>query len=196
MVWPQVTESSFSDLLEKLQAGDDRAVSILWERYFIRMLLVARRKLRGAKGKARDEEDIALSAFKSFCVGLQKGRFACSGKDRELWPLLVTLTINKAINHLRHENRKKRTPSNATLVSVEDLLSSDFVPEVQLIADESFEKLLAALDATGDLSLQTVALLRIEDQPISEIAVKLGCTVRTVQRKLSTIRAIWEAMEV
>ncbi len=190
------TESSFADLLDHLRAGDDRAVSALWERYFKRMLFVARKKLGGAQRKARDEEDIALSAFKSFCLGFQKGRFESTGGDCDLWPLLVTLTINKTIDHLRHENRKTRAPAVDTPATVEDLLSSEFAPELQLIADESFAKLLAALDKTGDASLRSLALLKLENQPAAQIASELGCTVRTVQRKLQTIRSIWQVIEV
>lgn len=190
------TESSFADLLDRLRAGDDRAVSTLWEQYFKRMLFVARKKLGGAQRKARDEEDIALSAFKSFCVGFQKGRIEYIGKDCELWPLLVTLTINKTIDHLRHENRQKRSPAMDTTATAEDLLSGEFSPELQLIADESIAKLLEALEETGDPSLRSLALLKLEYQPVAEIASELGCTVRTVQRKLKTIRAIWQVIDV
>lgn len=190
------TESSFAALFEHLRAGDDHAVSILWERYFKRMLFVARKKLAGAHRKARDEEDIALSAFKSFCLGFQQGRFERAGDDCDLWPLLVTLTINKTIDHLRHESRKKRSRVDAPAATIEDLLSGELAPELQLIADESFEKLLTALDETGDPSLRRLAMLKLENQPSAFIAAELACTIRTLQRKLKTIRAIWQVIEV
>jgi len=190
------TESSLPNLLDNLRAGDEHAVSILWEQYFKRMLFVARKKLGGAQRRARDEEDIALSAFKSFCIGFKKGRFECAGDDCDLWPLLVTLTINKTIDHLRRENRKKRTPEYDAPVYAADLISGECKPELQLIADESFGELLAALDETGDTDLHRLALLKLENLSTTEIASELGCTVRTVQRKLKTIRAIWQAIEV
>ena len=107
----------------------------------------------------------------------------------------MTLTVNKAIDHLRHENRKKRARVNAPPAAMEDLLSSEFAPDLQLIADESFAKLLAALDETGDTSLRSLALLKLENQPPADIASELGCTIRTLQRKLKTIRAIWQVIE-
>jgi DNA-directed RNA polymerase specialized sigma24 family protein len=67
---------------------------------------------------------------------------------------------------------------------------------LQLITDESFERLLFALDATGDADLKKLALLKLENYPTTELATELGCTVRTVQRKLKTIREIWQANEV
>ncbi|MDX1928012.1 MAG: sigma-70 family RNA polymerase sigma factor [Pirellulaceae bacterium] len=197
---PAPIESPLPQLLERLRAGDDRAVSVLWEQYFRRMLFVARKKLGGAQRRVRDEEDIALSAFKSFCLGFKKGRFASADEDCDLWPLLVTITINKAIDHLRRENRQKRSSENEVAAGPldvpVDVLSSESAPELQLITDESFEKLLAALDATGDLDLKRLALLKLENHPATELAAELGCTVRTVQRKLKTIREIWQANEV
>ncbi len=189
-------ESSFPELLELLRADDERAVSALWEQYFKRMLFVARKKLGGAQRRVRDEEDIALSAFKSFCLGIRKGRFATRGEDCDLWPLLVTITINKTIDHLRRENRQKRSSENEVAAYATELLSVEDAPELQMITDESFEKLLAALDATGDLDLKRLALLKLENCSSAELASELGCTVRTVQRKLKTIREIWQAEEV
>ena len=196
METPAPTESSMPQLLELLRVGDDRAVSVLWELYFKRMLFVARKKLGGAQRRVRDEEDIALSAFKSFCLGFKKGRFAANDDDCDLWPLLVTITINKTIDHLRRENRQKRSAESEAIVSAVDLLSNENAPELQLITDESFEKLLAALDATGDADLKKLALLKLENHSTSELASDLGCTVRTVQRKLKTIREIWQANEI
>ena len=51
-----------------LKAGDGAAAQPLWERYFARLVQLARAKLR-ATGKGspiEDEEDAALSAFNSF----------------------------------------------------------------------------------------------------------------------------------
>jgi len=45
------------------------------ERYFRRLVGLARKKLRAAPRRAADEEDVALSAFDSFCRGAEQGRF-------------------------------------------------------------------------------------------------------------------------
>jgi hypothetical protein len=60
---------------EKLQAGDSQAAAGLWQRYFDRLVEVARGKLRHAPRRAADEEDVALSAFDSLCRGVAAGRF-------------------------------------------------------------------------------------------------------------------------
>src|SRR5262249_22795994 len=60
--------------IDELKAGEDAAVQPLWERYFARLVRLARAKLRVARrGASEDEEDAALSAFNSFCAGVARG---------------------------------------------------------------------------------------------------------------------------
>src|SRR5271166_6472385 len=57
--------------INQLEAGDLAAAQPLWDRYFQHLVELARRKL-GSKPRAKkDEEDVALSAFDSFCRGLK-----------------------------------------------------------------------------------------------------------------------------
>ncbi len=199
---PPVTESSLTDWYEGLRSGRSQATEKLWRLYFERMVRLARCKLAGTNRAMHDEEDVALSAFKSFCLGFQHGKFHAHGEQVNLWPLLVTLTINKSIDHLRSQNRVKRGGSGQEGVPsrqlnsehvLELVISAEPSPESQVAVEESFEQLLASLDLTGDASLREIALNSIEGMGASEIAEKLGdCSVRTVQRKLKTIRAIWE----
>ena len=42
------------------------------------------------------------------------------------------------------------------------------------------------------LSYRTIANIRMEGHSNQEIAKKLGCTERTVERRLQRIREIWE----
>jgi hypothetical protein len=69
------TSGSVTHWLGLLKAGDHAAAQPLWERYFGRLVGLARARLRGARGHAADEEDVALSAFASFCKGAEQGRF-------------------------------------------------------------------------------------------------------------------------
>jgi hypothetical protein len=48
-----------------IKRGDHAAARTLWERYFDRLVRLARGKLAGVRGLAADEEDVALSAFDS-----------------------------------------------------------------------------------------------------------------------------------
>ncbi len=188
---------------DSLRQGQNLAVEKLWSLYFERMVRVARRKLDAVHNVVRDEEDIALSAFKSFCFGFQHGRFDADIHQENLWPLLVTLTINKSIDHIRRENRAKRggKPSKDTgseswspIVALEEIASRNPSPELQVAFDDSFERLLELLDATQDSTLREIVMLALEGCRSSQIAEQLdNCTVRTIQRKLKTIRSVWEA---
>src|SRR5882672_10101488 len=91
-----------------LQAGDQDAAQHLWERYFRCLVGLARKKLRAAPRRAADEEDVALSAFDSFCRGVRRGRFPQLADRDNLWRLLVALTARKAFDQVRDENFQKR----------------------------------------------------------------------------------------
>ena len=92
----------------QLKAGERDAAQQLWEAYFRRLVGLARKKLQGAKVRTADEEDVALSAFDSFCRGAEHGRFPQLGDRNDLWRLLVVITGRKAIDLIQKEGRQKR----------------------------------------------------------------------------------------
>jgi DNA-directed RNA polymerase specialized sigma24 family protein len=108
---------SVSGWLVQLEGGDDVAAEKLWERYFRRLVGLARTKLRDTPRQAADEEDVALSAFDSFCRGTQEGRFPRLNDRDDLWRLLVAITVRKAIDLTRHERRQKRAAGAAVGVA-------------------------------------------------------------------------------
>src|SRR5206468_6738159 len=96
---------SVSQWLCLLRDGDSAAAQRLWELYFHRLVGLARVKLQGRPRRAADEEDVALSAFASFCRNAEAGRFPQLADRDDLWRLLVTLTERKAFNLVRDERR-------------------------------------------------------------------------------------------
>jgi len=64
---PHVIEGSVTHWIGQLKAGNSAAAQPLWERYFQQLVYLARKKLQGSPRRASDEEDVALSAFASFC---------------------------------------------------------------------------------------------------------------------------------
>src|SRR5262249_28101469 len=95
------SEASVSHWISLLQSGDPHAVEPLWGRYFHRLMGLARVKLEGQPRRAADEEDVALSAFASFCRAAEAGCFPRLSDRDDLWRLLVTLTERKAWNMIR-----------------------------------------------------------------------------------------------
>ena len=177
--------------LGQLQAGDPAAVRPLFDRYFRRLVGLARERLRAAPRRASDEEDVALSAFDSFCRSAEAGRFPDLSDRDGLWRLLAAFTLRKAAHHARDDTRLKR--GGAAAERSPELLAEALgrEPDPALAAEvaEECDRLLAAL---ADADLRRVALLRMDGHSVEEVAAAVGCAPRSVKRKLQLIRAIWE----
>ena len=192
------SDGSVSRLIDGLVVGDAVAVQELWERYFRRLVGLARKKLAGSPRRAADEEDVALSAFDSFCRNAERGLFPQLLDRDSLWRLLVVITARKSAHLLRDEHRLKRgggtamqteTSGEEEPLVLDELLSREPSPEFAALAAEEHQRLLAAL---GEEELRSVALWRMEGYTVEEIAARLGLVPRSVKRKLQLIRTIWE----
>ena len=193
---PGGDDGTVSRWISDLKEGDPGAAQPLWERYFARMVGLARAKLRSQpSGGAADEEDVALSAFDSFCAGVADGRFPRLADREDLWRILMVITSRKAIAQVRHDLRAKRGGTSARTESAnsdEDLLARvigrEPTPEFAVMVAEEYEHLFRLL---GDDVLRKVAVLRMEGSTNDEIAAQVGCARRTVARQLALIRQIW-----
>src|SRR5271165_4119963 len=103
-------EGSVTGWLGNLKEGDQAAAQPLWERYFSRLVVVARGKLRKLRRTTadEDEEDAAISAFNSFCAGAAQGKFPQLADRDDLWKLLVVITARKAMAQASRQGRQKR----------------------------------------------------------------------------------------
>ena len=188
--------------IDLLRGGDAAAIQKLWEAYFPRLVGLARKKLQESPRRAANEEDVALSAFDSFCDGAAHGRFPQLANHDDLWHVLVTITVRKSLQLLRHEQRQKRgggavrgesafhdgTGGDSEQAGPEQVIDSEPTPEFAAQMAEEYEQLLARL---GDADLRRIAVWKMEGYSNQEIAAKLGCVPRTVERKLGVIRTLW-----
>ena len=186
-------EGSVTCWLGPLRAGDPAAAQQLWERYFHQLVGLARQRLRGARRRAADAEDVALSAFDSFYRAAEAGRFPQLADRESLWRLLVTVTARKAAHLVRDEGRQKRVGGAVAAADPEVVLAEVLSREPSpAFAAEVAEECRRLLDRLGDQGLEAEALLRMEGYTVEEVAEKLDCAPRTVKRKLSIIRRTWE----
>src|SRR5262245_28813364 len=88
---PMPSPGSVTIWLSQLKAGDTAAAQHLWQGYYRRLVGLARQRLQGRPRAVADEEDVALSAFDSFCQGVERGRFPQLDDRDDLWQLLVVL---------------------------------------------------------------------------------------------------------
>lgn len=185
-------EGSITRWIFDLGQGDDEAARHLWDRYFKPLMVVARKYLAGGSIRGEDEEDVALKALQSFISGQKQGEFG-DLKDRgELWRLLAVIAKRKALNAVRHEHA--RTPKNGRIQSA-SVLSHVFSagPTAEDLA-EVLDELRHLMDVVlaGEEELRKVVSLKLDGLCTREIAERLGCTQRTVQRKLERVRILWE----
>lgn len=187
--------------IQRLRDGDESAVQHLWNGYFQRMVQAARQRLQGAAKAAADEEDVALSAFDSFCRGVQVGRFPQLLDSHSLWPLLLVITANKSVDLIRQNNRQRRggglqrLSGDALAETLSGLISREPSPEFTTELTEQLSQLLQNLDAADDPLLRKIALLKLEGLSNDEIATRIGCVRRSVERKLLVISRLWEQSE-
>lgn len=185
--------------IDQLRGGDEDAAQKLWERYFGQMVNLARDRLWGAKRGVADEEDVALSAFKSFCLGAKDGKFPQLMDRDTLWPLLVAIVSNKSVDLIRHENRQKRGGTgnadereHREPEQLSHLISHDPTPEFAGEIGELFERMILKLDSVDDDDLIVIAVRRMMGDSAAEIAADLDCVTRTVERKVVLIQRLWE----
>ena len=185
-----------------LKAGDRAAAQPLWERYFGNLIRLAHAKLRALPRTMSDEEDVALSAFDSFCDATARGRFPQLEDRDDLWRVLVTLTARKAADLREREHRQKRgggqvrTEADLTVRASEEIggilaqvAAPEPTPEFAAMMAEEFRR---RLDGLRDEGLRRVALLKMEGYSSEEIAERESIARRTVARKLELIRKAWQ----
>jgi DNA-directed RNA polymerase specialized sigma24 family protein len=192
---------SVTNWLVLLKEGDAGAAQRLWEQYFPRLVALARKRLRGARRREADEEDVALSAFDSFCRGAMQGRFPQLADRDDLWRVLVVITARKALDLLARQGRLRHgggklcgesallDPTDPANGGIEQVVGSVPTPA---FAAEVAEECQRLLDKLADEELRQIAVWKMEGYTNEEIAGRLGCALATVERRLRLIRRLWE----
>jgi DNA-directed RNA polymerase specialized sigma24 family protein len=104
----------------------------------------------------------------------------------------MVVTLNKARSRARNENTlsrgrdfKRLELSDLAMHEIDSLVDDPAM--VALFKDEC----KTMLDMIDRKEVKLVALLRVEGYTNEEIAQRLGCTRRSVQRRLNLIRNVW-----
>lgn len=186
---------SVTQFFEDLKSGQKAAAGPLWDRYFPRLLGLARKTLSSRSQRVHDAEDAVLSAFASFWKQAEQGGIEGELNRNNLWNLLGTMTVRKAMRHARHESARKR--GGGQVVGESRLMGNDGDSAGGL--DAQFSK-VAAVDVDLvceefmmllDEDLRPFAVLRLMSYRNKEIADLMQCSEHKVERKLALIRKRW-----
>ena len=161
-----------------------------WQEYFNRLTALARKKLRFVPQQLKNEEDIACSAIKSFLRGVERtGIRLTAADDFDLWPLLATIAAGKCVDLLVYLKAKKRDVAKITDAELDEITCNGPGPGSVAEQKEGRSRLLGMLK--DDRSRQ-IAEWKVERLTNKEIAAKLGCSERTVEREVESIKVQWE----
>jgi len=193
---------SITHWIREVRQGDSRAAEALWNRYFPQLVRLAKKKLQGLPGQMADEEDIALSVMNRFYQAAEEGCYPDLADRDGLWRLLFQITVRRAIDLRRSENRQRRggdrsrsgaksnpTPGQAEASFVSRVPDETLSPEMEAVMADECQRLFADLQ---DGELQAIAAAKMEGASNEEIAAQLKCSQRTVERRLRLIRDKWK----
>ena len=170
--------ASVTQWIAGLKAGKAEAADRLWHRYFERLVRLAQRKLGSAPRRVADEEDVAAIVFHNLWQGAESGRFPDLRNRDNLWPLLIVLTSRRVVDLFR---REKRYGGAAAEEDLDNLIAQEPSPEYAAMLTENVSRLFAALEPQQ----RQIAQRKLAGQENAEIARELGCSLRTVERKLA-----------
>ena len=180
--------------INKLSEGDKCAQEILFKKFFSRLISLAKSKMHEMNTVPRDEEDVAVSAFRSFCSGIEGGEFSVDNEG-ELWAILFTITTRKACAERRRQYAEKRGGGKAT-IRQSDGEEDDDVFEAVAGREPSPELAQAMADAADELlaifenssKQRQVLEMKLQGYTVSEISKATGLTESNIHKHLKNIR--------
>lgn len=199
--------SSVSDWIDSLKKGSLEAARKIWQRYVEQLVRAADQRLKQMPRRVLDGEDIAQEAFDRFFRGVKENRFSQIDDRHDLWTLLIMLADRRANDYMRRELAKKRgkghvrgdsavtSPGNSSASRSGGL---DGLPGPQVTpasADGLIRLIQRIFPELGDVTLQQIALDRMANYSVAEIASRQGMPLRSAERKLDLIRQILEKAE-
>jgi DNA-directed RNA polymerase specialized sigma24 family protein len=196
--------ASVSQWIVDVRAGGQEAAQRLYNRYLRRLAENVRKKMNGASRRMSDEEDIAHAALTSLFMQIRRGSFPQMANRCDLWQVLIMLANRRLADLKRQQFSLKRGAgcevgesalgecgdASGDCRAIEQVIGHEPPPEMVVELEDVCRRLLDQLD---DPLLKRMAALKLEGYDQAEIAQRVGCARRSVQRKLRLIRKVWMA---
>lgn len=187
-----MTESvSFRKLLEDVIAGEETAAARIVEEHTDGLVRVARQRIGKKLGQRVDAEDVLQSVYRSFFGRLQDGQYEIN-TGRDLWNLLVRMTLNKICRQAQFHQAQKRDMDQEEVVAQQsaqvplaDLARTEEPdPHDAAMLIEEVEVLLSGLKEQD----RSLVELRLQGYTTSEISKETGRPERSIRRILERLK--------
>lgn len=178
---------------------EEKASELLWDRYFAKLRDFANGKIYPRHKRLFDGEDIAGSALLTLMNGLRENKFRDLRNRGQLWQMLIVIATRKTLNSAAFHDREKRGGGKVKGGSaIKDGFPGKCIHGFFNQNEEDPAKFVELemtcqelLNALPDEDYREITLLRLAGFSNTEIAMKTGCSRRTIDRKLNAIRLVW-----
>lgn len=189
------SSTEFGQLMERVRAGCPEAARALYERYAKAVRRVVRCRLSRLTRRHFDSQDVSQSVWASFFE--EKTDQYAFGTPEDLIAFLGRVAYNKVVDKTRYalggRRDVRREQSLDAPQGAEDrdplndaLPAPAHTPSKYILADERWQKLTRNLPPGHVRILE----MRLEGHSQAEIARRLGCDRKLVQRLLERLEEI------
>lgn len=176
---PQVPDSA---LIEKMMAGDESALSALYDRYSAMLFGMLTRILQDRHAAEEVLQDLFLQLWRN------AGQFDSSRGSLLAW--LMVIARNRAISRLRGARNRELLEENDG--DYANTFASDQNIEDDASRAELARSVSAALDTLPAEQRRALELAYFEGMTQSEIAARTGCPLGTVKTR---VRAAMQSLK-
>jgi RNA polymerase sigma factor (sigma-70 family) len=180
---------TISMLLEQCKQGDEEALRLLCLKYWDELIALARRRFGSLPRVAGDDADVVNSALMAFWTKARRGELPGVRDSGQLHAWLSTVVANKVVSEIRRQKAQKAgggRRSDALLL--EQLAQTrELSPVEHQILAETLQYYVEQLPE----EVRAFAALHLAGLNQQEIAERVGCSRRTVIRKLKVVFDVW-----
>jgi RNA polymerase sigma factor (sigma-70 family) len=193
-----------SNWIKGVKGGDEAALERLWERYFPQLVRLAGDRRRHLPRRVSDADDVVAEALIAFWKGVGNGQYTQLQDRNDLRRLLFAITVHKVKDlqdylnaacrgggAVRGESAFLKPDAAGTPVGGIESAVVDPEPTPEAAA-QLLDDYRHLHDLLADPQLQAVARLKMAGHTNDEIAQRIGCKLRSVERRPRTIRQLWE----
>jgi RNA polymerase sigma-70 factor, ECF subfamily len=188
--------NSFSDLMTRLQSGDDAAAGEVFHRFARRLIGLARSQLDTKLRHKVDPEDVVQSVYKSFFRRHEAEPFDLGNWD-SLWSLLTVITVRKCAKRAEYHHAERRHPRKEVRLGPADesgswmqLIDREPTPPDAALLTETVEQVLRGFDPED----RAVIEMSLQGYTAQEISAGLNRAERTVRRLRERVKKRLQAL--